>query len=247
MQLIPAIDVLDGKIVRLKQGKRDQAHVYSDDPLSFARKWSQAGASYLHVVDLNGAFGEGPQLLDLCRKLASDVKVAFQIGGGIRSLDLAKKYIDAGADRLVVGTAAITDGRLLTDLIEHFGPPRVVVSIDVKNDRVMMKGWTEESEFSPLDFVNVLRSMGVRRILLTDISRDGMMQGPNIELINQVAREGKLALLASGGVSTSEDLLRLRREGDSRVEGVIAGTALYEGKIRLEDVHDITRRMTRPG
>ncbi|MFH1679695.1 MAG: 1-(5-phosphoribosyl)-5-[(5-phosphoribosylamino)methylideneamino]imidazole-4-carboxamide isomerase, partial [Candidatus Eisenbacteria bacterium] len=226
MKVIPTLDILDDKVVRLRQGRREDATVYSDDPVATARRWKEEGAQYLHIVDLNGAFEGGHTVTNVCRRIRDEVGIPFQVGGGIRLVETAKAYLDAGADRIVVGTAAVTDGNLFTELIHDFGR-RVVAAVDSRDDLVLFHGWTEVSEFHPGDLAEVLKSMGARRLLLTDVARDGMEAGPNVDLLRMVAKRCGLPLIASGGVSKPADIEALRGLGKDVVEGVILGRAIY--------------------
>lgn len=232
MQVIPAVDVLDGKVVRLHQGKREETKVYSDQPLKFVEQWMAQGAKFLHLVDLNGAFGQGSRLVDLAKSIAG-LGLEFQVGGGIRTREAAEQYLNAGASRIVVGTAAVTEARLLEELMFEYGAGKVVVAIDTQGDQVMMKGWTEATEFKPLDYAVVLQSMGLRRVMMTDISRDGTMQGANIELVNQVAEGSRLRVLVSGGIGSLDDLRALKAAAHPGIEGAVLGKSIYEGRIKL--------------
>ncbi|MBI3099316.1 MAG: 1-(5-phosphoribosyl)-5-[(5-phosphoribosylamino)methylideneamino]imidazole-4-carboxamide isomerase [Planctomycetes bacterium] len=234
MLVIPAVDVLDGKVVRLHQGKREESRVYSDQPLKFVEQWMAQGARFLHLVDLNGAFGQGSRLLDLAKAIA-DLGLEFQVGGGIRTRETADLYLKAGATRIVMGTAAVTEARVLEDLVFEFGAAKVVVAIDTRGDQVMMKGWTEATEFNPLDYAVVLQSMGLRRVMITDIGRDGTMQGANVELINRVAEGSRLRVLASGGIGSIDDLRALKAAAHAGVEGAVLGRSIYEGRIQLAE------------
>lgn len=232
MQVIPAVDVLDGKVVRLHQGKREETRVYSDQPLRFVEQWMAQGAKFLHLVDLNGAFGQGSRLVDLAKSIAG-LGLEFQVGGGIRTRETAEQYLNAGASRIVVGTAAVTEARLLEELVFEFGAGKVVVAIDTQGDQVMMKGWTEATEFNPLDYAVVLQSMGLRRVMITDIGRDGTMQGANIDLVNRVAAGCRLRVLVSGGIGSLDDLRALKAVAHPGLEGVVLGKSIYEGRIKL--------------
>lgn len=239
MLVIPAVDVLDGKVVRLQRGRRETVQVYSDDPVAAARRWAKGGARFLHVVNLNGAFGEPVDLCPLCARLAAEVGVPFEVGGGIRSAAAAEAYLKAGATRVVVGTSTVRDSRGFLELLHRVGGDRVVVSVDVKQGRVATHGWTATADIGAVELAVMLRGLGVGRLMVTDVERDGMMTGPNVELMREVARAGGLPVIASGGVASVEDLRRLKAEEANGIEGAIVGKALYEGKIRLEDLQDL--------
>jgi len=238
MFAIPAVDVLDGKAVRLQRGERAKAHVYHDDPVDAARRWADGGATLIHVVNLNGAFGEPADLVPLCGRL-SKVGVPFQIGGGIRNAEIAGRYLEAGASRVVVGTSVVQDPDGFLELLRRAGPERVVVAVDVKGGKVATRGWTATVEETPGALARRLRGLDVRRLLVTDVGRDGMLEGPNVELTREVARAGGIPVIASGGVSCTEDVRRLKAASADGIEAAIVGKALYEGRIRMEELKGI--------
>jgi phosphoribosylformimino-5-aminoimidazole carboxamide ribotide isomerase len=240
MLIIPAVDVLDGHAVRLQRGERARAHVYHADPLDAARRWADGGARFLHLVNLNGAFGEPVDLLPLCARLAREVRVPFQVGGGIRGADLADRYLAAGAARVVVGTSVVQDPGVFREMLRRAGPERVVVAVDVKEGKVALRGWTATADESPAGLAAKLKALGVARLLVTDVGRDGMLSGPNVELTREVARAGGIPVIASGGISRIEDLHALRSAEADGIEGVIVGKALYEGRIRMEELRDFS-------
>mgnify|MGYP000380341795 CR=1 FL=1 len=238
MFAIPAVDVLDGKVVRLQRGERAKAHVYFEDPADAARLWADGGATLVHVVNLNGAFGESVDLSPLCGRL-SRTGVPFQIGGGIRTPEIAERYLGAGALRVVVGTSVVQDPEAFLELLRVAGPERVVVSVDVKDGRVATRGWTTTVEEPPDCLAARLRGLGVRRLLVTDVGRDGMLEGPNVDLTRRMAHAGGIPVIASGGVSCIEDVRRLSEVAADGIEAVIVGKALYEGRIRMEALRAI--------
>lgn len=227
MQVIPAVDVLQGRVVRLREGDYGQVTDYGDDPVSVARRWMAEGATLVHVVDLEAARGGGPDR-SLWQHLAH-AGVRFQIGGGLRSPELARAALAAGAERVVMGTAAVWE----PDLIARVGDPeRVVAAVDVRGGRARGIGWTDEGrELS--EVLPQLQAVGVRRLLVTGIERDGTMQGPDLDLLGRVKRlVPEVALIASGGVGTLEDLTAVAELG---CEAVVVGKALYEGRITLAE------------
>lgn len=238
MLVIPAVDILDGKVVRLQRGQREKVQVFADDPVEAASGWARAGARFLHVVNLNAAFGEAVDLVPLCARLARSVGVPFEIGGGIRSAAAAEAYLKAGACRVIVGTSTVRDSKTFLDILHGVGGERVVVAVDVKQGRVATHGWTATVDLAATDLAGLIRGLGIGRLMVTDVERDGMMAGPNIELMRDVARVSGLPVIASGGIASIEDLRRLKAVSSSGIEGAIVGRALYEGKIRMEDVKD---------
>lgn len=231
MNIFPAIDLYEGKAVRLFKGDYSQMTVYSNDPTSIARDFSAQGAKFMHVVDLEGAkSGETPNL-ETVKRLACATDAFVEVGGGIRSIDVIDKYIDAGVDRVILGTAALTDRAFLLSAIKKYGE-RIAVGVDIRDSYVAIKGWTEKSERLALDFCRELESIGVKTIISTDISKDGAMQGANHELYKQLSGEVNINIIASGGVSALDDVIKLR---DMGLYGAIIGKAYYTGAIKLSE------------
>ncbi len=233
MQIIPAVDVLDGQVVRLRQGKFDDVTTYGTAPVAVAKSWVEEGATLVHVVDLNGARHGEPDL-NLWSSLAS-AGIPYQIGGGIRTFDLGLRALQEGAQRVVLGTAAVWNPHVAGDLVQSFGPDRVVAAVDVRNGRATGSGW--EGEGRPVaDVCRDLAGAGVGWILATGIDRDGMMSGPDTDLLQEVrvAAPG-VKLIASGGVANLDDITALGRAG---YEAVVVGRALYEGGFSLNEAID---------
>jgi len=225
--------------VRLTQGRKQDATVYDSDPVDVARRFEGAGARMIHVVDLDGAFADGrsPNRA-LAREIFSSVKVPIQFGGGMRSIADVKHMIDGGATRVVVGTLAIESPETLVTLVKLFGAS-VCVSIDAREDEVMVRGWERGARISTIDLARQIARAGIERIVYTDVARDGMLSGPNIETSCEIARTSGLRVTASGGVSTLEDIRRLRDCGEPLVDSVIVGKALYEGRISLQEALEV--------
>jgi len=237
--LFPAIDLRQGHCVRLRQGRMEDETVFSQDPADMARRWQAGGARWLHLVNLDGAFSQASQNLSVVRAIAEAVDIPIQLGGGMRDAEAAGDGLALGASRIILGTVAIAAPQVVADAVERFGPQRVVVGIDAREGRVATHGWTEISEVDAIDLAKEMADLGVERVVYTDISRDGMMTGPNVEATLQLARRTHLKVIASGGVATLDDLRLLRPlEGDG-VEGVIVGRALYEGAFSLEEALEI--------
>lgn len=227
---IPAVDIRAGRCVRLVQGDFGRETRYADDPAAMARHWQDEGALRLHIVDLDGARDGVRANADVIARLLRSVTIPVQVGGGIRSLEAAHALLEQGADRVIVGTRAAEEPDILRDWIASLGAEHVIVGVDARDGRVATHGWQIATELSVLDFCAHLSRLGVRRIVYTDVARDGLLGGPNLELTRQVAMQ--LAVIGSGGVASLEDLLAL---ADAGAEGAIIGTALYEGRLQLRD------------
>jgi len=231
--IIPAIDIQDGCVVRLIQGKFEEKKIYSSDPVKTARHWVKLGASFLHVVDLDGAMQGVPKNLGLACDIARNVAVPVEFGGGIRTLKVIKELLDAGFYRVVLGTKAITDERFLKEAYSKFRE-KVIVSVDAKQGSVQIAGWI--SDLKGMDSSALclrLKKTGFKRAIYTDTLKDGTLAGPNIKGIKNLLSKTGLKLIASGGISSLDDIYRLRRLEKEGLEGVIIGKALYEGKITL--------------
>jgi len=235
MLVIPAIDLKNGSCVRLLQGRETDVTVYDENPVAVARQFAAAGARMIHVVDLDGAFqgGESPNRA-VVKQIVKAVDVPVQFGGGIRSVADVQQLCDAGVKRVVLGTVAAESPELLQDMITRFGE-KICVGVDAKDGQVTTRGWQTVTHIKAVDLARSVVSAGVHRLIYTDISRDGMLAGPNIEQTVAVARAAKVPVTASGGVSSLDDVKRLRDAGEPLLDSVIVGKALYEQKFRLED------------
>jgi len=236
MQIIPAIDIRDGRCVRLEQGDYGRETVFDDNPAAMARRWQKAGAKRLHVVDLDGAREGCPVNADEIHAILSAVSIPVQVGGGIRDIGVADAYLKAGADRVALGTAAVKDQTTLVNAVSLFRD-RIIVGVDARDGMVAIEGWLEQSDIRALDLVRQLSEFGVARVFYTDISRDGLLAGPNFAGIHELLEHAAglpspMAVIASGGVSTIEHLQRLALIG---VEGAIVGKALYTGALDLAE------------
>ena len=233
--IFPAIDLRGGKVVRLKQGDPTRQTTYDNNPAAVARRWLDAGARWLHVVNLDGAFGEGDsanqEALDAILSEAGD-QAQIQFGGGLRTQAAIESALDLGVRRVVLGTAAVENPSLVKRAINRFGPQRIVAGIDARQGRVRIRGWGDDSGVDTLTLGTRLFQQGVRTVIFTDIARDGVGQGINVQATVNLAKSTGLAVIASGGVATLEDILRVRQAG---LAGVIVGRALYEGQIDLEE------------
>lgn len=236
MIIIPAIDLYQGKVVRLVKGDINRSKIYSNDPVETAKKWQAQGAGYLHIVDLSAAFEQGDNLA-VIKSIIKSVRMKIEVGGGIRDLDKAKAVISLGAERVIIGTKGLDDD-FLGQILKNLGEEKVAVSVDVKDSFVAVKGWQEKTPVKYLEFIDSLKNKGVKWIIYTDISRDGTLEGINLKNIKQLSGHKGLNFIISGGISTIEDIKKIKQEA-SFVQGVIVGKALYEEKISLSAANAI--------
>ncbi len=241
MIIFPAIDIKQGRCVRLIQGKKENEVVYSHDPAEVARSFEAIGASWLHVVDLDGAFEGVPRNLSIVREIAQRVRIPLQVGGGLRRIEDVKRVIEAGAARVVIGTKAAESPAFIEELLRRFGSERIVLGLDARDGVVAVKGWVELAEVRAVDLARSMRELGITRAVYTDVTKDGLLQGPNFEAIEQVARSSGLRIIASGGVSSLQDIKRLIALQEVGVEGVIIGKAIYDGTIDLREALSLVR------
>lgn len=238
MNLYPAIDVLDGKAVRLVKGDFDAKKVYDEDPLAAARGWVDAGARFLHVVDLDGARAGVPTNIEHLRRIASELGVPVQFGGGLRSLTAIEGALRAGAERVILGTAAFTDPQLLSEALGRW-PGQVLVSVDVRDGRIATGGWTESVAGAPEAVIGQLAARGARELVYTNVDRDGMLEGPDLEEVARVAAAVPGNFIYSGGIGALADLEGLACLKASSLAGVIVGKALYEQRFTVADAHAV--------
>jgi phosphoribosylformimino-5-aminoimidazole carboxamide ribotide isomerase len=232
MLVIPAIDLKDGRCVRLRQGNMQDETVYSHDPCAMGLQWERLGARFLHIVDLNGAIEGQPKNLSHIEAILKAVSVPVQIGGGIRTIDTIRLYLSQGAARVVLGTAALKNEMLLDRACAEF-PGRILVGIDVRDGKVAVRGWTSVSETRAPDFLRELAGFPLAGVIYTDIGRDGMLEGPNVPALREIVARSTVPVIASGGISRVEDIRAIKSLG-AGVEGVIVGKALYDGKLDLK-------------
>jgi len=234
MNIYPAVDILNGQAVRLRQGRKDDVTVYGR-PLEMAQRWAQAGAEWLHVVDLDGAFEGSPGNHALIAEIATAIPaLKLQVGGGMRSMSVLDQVFGAGVRRAVLGTSAVTDSDFTRAALKQWGD-RIAIGIDARDGIARVSGWTEDSKIGAIDLARRLESEGATRVIYTDISRDGVLVGPNIPSLRQMIDGTGLEVIASGGVSGIEDVRALSEMKDPRLDGVIIGKALYEKRITLEE------------
>ena len=237
MLIFPAIDLFEGKAVRLLKGEYDQMTVYNEDPLSVARDFAACGATCLHLVDLEGAKSGTTPNIDTIRRLAAETDLFTEVGGGIRNMDTVRAYLSAGVDRVILGTAALQDEAFLTEALAEYGD-RIAVGVDIRNGKVAIRGWVETSETDAMEFMAKLEQLGVRTVICTDISRDGAMAGTNHDLYAELTSRFQMNVIASGGVSSMEDVRRLAQKN---LYGAIIGRAYYTGAISLRDAIEVAK------
>ena len=235
MLIFPAIDLYDGKAVRLYKGDYSQMTVYSEDPVALAKEFAKAGAARLHIVDLEGAkLGTTPHL-EIIRQIIRETSLFVEVGGGIRNMKTVHTYLGAGVNRVILGTAAVTDEAFLREAVMTYGE-RIAVGVDIKDSRVAIKGWTVKSSVDPFHFCRWLEEIGISTIICTDISKDGAMQGTNRELYRKLSGAFKVNIIASGGISSIDDIEHLK---SLDLHGAIIGKAYYTGKIDLKQAIEV--------
>lgn len=237
MVILPAIDLYEGKAVRLYKGDYDKMTVYSENPLEIARDFEKSGAEYIHIVDLEGAkTGETPNI-EVVKKIVSATSLKAEIGGGIRSMEVIEKYINAGVSRVILGTAAVLDKEFLLSAVEKYGE-KIAVGADIKDGFIAIKGWIEKSEIKCDEFFKEMEKIGVKTIICTDISKDGAMAGTNRDLYKDLSEKFDINIIASGGVSSIDDITALKEMG---IYGAIIGKAYYIGAIKIDEAVEVAK------
>jgi phosphoribosylformimino-5-aminoimidazole carboxamide ribotide isomerase len=234
MDVIPAIDILDGRCVRLYQGDYQKSEVFSEDPVEVAQRWYSQGAKYLHVVDLDGAKEGKPKNLKVIEAIARSIPMRVQMGGGLRDRASIISVLNSGVSRVILGTAAVENSQLIADICAEF-PEQIMIGIDARDGKVATRGWLTNSEIMAVDLAKRMADVGIAGIIYTDIHRDGTMQGPNIEALRQLAENVDVPVIASGGISSITDLLSLLSLESVGVKGAIIGKAIYTGDIQLRE------------
>ena len=245
MLLIPAIDLKEGKCVRLRQGRMDDETVFSDDPVAVAKKWADAGARRLHIVDLDGAFAGKPVNAEVIHQIAEACPdLPIQVGGGIRDEDTVQAYLDAGVQYVIIGTKAVSAPHFINDLCLEF-PGHIIVGLDAKNGKVAIDGWSKLSHHDVIDMAKHFERDGVEAIIFTDIGRDGMMKGVNVESTVELAREIRIPVIASGGITNIDDVRALCAVADEGIMGAITGRAIYEGTLDFAEGQALSDKLTK--
>ena len=236
MLLIPAIDLKDGRCVRLLQGEADAQTIYSNDPVEMAISFEDAGAKRLHLVDLDGAFqGKGANMA-IIRSILKNISIPVQLGGGLRNAENIEQIFELGVSSVIVGTMAVKNSEFLEEIIQRYSGKRIYLGVDALNRKVSIEGWQERTEIDDVELALHWKKHGIQRIVFTDIARDGMLSGPNLEALGDFARRTGLKIVASGGVSSMEDLELLKTLEKDGVDQVISGKAIYEGKLNLKEI-----------
>ena len=235
MKIFPAIDLYEGKAVRLLKGDYNNLTVYSENPIEIAKDFEAQGATELHTVDLEGARDGGTPNIDIIKSFVENTSLNVEVGGGIRSMDTVKAYLDAGVTRVILGTAAVTDEEFLKKAVETYGD-KIAVGADIKDGKVAIKGWIEKSDYGTFEFFEKLQKIGVSTVICTDISKDGAMQGTNRELYKELSEKFKVNIIASGGVSSLDDVEALN---SMNLFGAIIGKAYYTGAIKISDALEV--------
>ncbi len=237
MKIFPAIDLYEGKAVRLFKGDYNAVTVYSENPIEIAKDFENSGATELHTVDLEGARDGGTPNIEIIKSFVENTSLNVEVGGGIRSMDVVKAYLDAGVARVILGTAAVTNPDFLKEAVAIYGD-KIAVGADIKDGKVAIKGWVEKSEYSTFDFFEMLQEIGVSTVICTDISKDGAMQGTNRELYKELSQKFSVNIIASGGVSTLDDIKALN---EMDLFGAIIGKAYYTGAIKINEALEATK------
>lgn len=238
MRIYPAIDIINGACVRLVRGDYDKVTTFADDPCEVALRWQREGGEFIHIVDLDGARSGMMPNADLIRRIARSLDVPVEVGGGIRNMDCVEKYLESGVERVIIGTSALNDPEFVRRAVEKYGD-KIAVGIDAKDGMVAVNGWEEVSRTSAIELAKDMQSIGVKSIIYTDIATDGMLMGPNVDAMKEMSDAVDMDVVASGGVSSTEDLEKLKATG---VEGAIIGKALYTGNVTLVDAIETARR-----
>ncbi|MBE6796637.1 MAG: 1-(5-phosphoribosyl)-5-[(5-phosphoribosylamino)methylideneamino]imidazole-4-carboxamide isomerase [Ruminococcaceae bacterium] len=235
MKIFPAIDLYEGKAVRLLKGDYNNLTVYSENPIEIAKDFERQGATELHTVDLEGARDGGTPNIDIIKSFVENTSLNVEVGGGIRSMDTVKAYLDAGVTRVILGTAAVTDEEFLKKAVETYGD-KIAVGADIKDGKIAIKGWVEKSDYGTFEFFEKLQKIGVSTVICTDISKDGAMQGTNRELYKELSERFNVNIIASGGVSSLDDVEALN---SMKLFGAIIGKAYYTGAIKISDALEV--------
>ncbi len=235
MIIIPAVDISSGKCVRLRQGEKGDIKEYSDNPLEMALKWENEGAELLHLVDLDRTIDGSNQNINIIEDIVKTLKIPVELGGGLRTMNDIEWALSAGVERVIVGTSVVENRKFVEEALKRFGSKKIIAGIDARNGYTAIRGWKETTKIKAIELAVEMEKMGIMTIIYTDIKRDGMLTGPNIEEVNKIIESTNLKIIASGGVSSIEDIKNLKSLNEPGLEGVIVGKALYEKKFSLKE------------
>ena len=235
MIIFPAIDIKDGKCVRLYKGDFNKITFYDTSPIDQASIFFKSGFKHIHIVDLDGALLGESKNFNRIKEIVKKIKLKIQIGGGIRNIDIINNWLEAGVDKIVMGTAAVENIGLLKSACKKF-KNKIAIALDIKDGSIALSGWTKQTNISPLDFIKEIENFGVSRIIYTDISKDGTKKGPNINKTIELSNKTKVPIVVSGGVSSIEDIKKIRSLNNPNIEGVIVGKSIYDGDIKINDL-----------
>lgn len=245
MIIIPAVDIKSGRCVRLREGRADAETIFSDHPLEMAQKWVDLGAERLHIIDLDGAFEKGPRNSAAIKEIVEAIQIPIQLGGGIRDLKTVEVYLSLGLAQIILGTVALKDPAMVQEACRVF-PGQIMVSLDARDNRVAVEGWTEISEKDPVDLAKQYEDWGVKAIIFTDISRDGTQQGPSLPSTRRLAQATGLPVIAAGGIATLSDVQSLAALEADGLVGMITGRAIYSGSLNLPEAIEWLKKNTSP-
>ena len=241
MHFYPAIDIKNGQFIRLKKGQLDELTIYGDDPVTQAKKFCEAGAKWIHIVDIDGAFNGASKNMDVILSIKNNVKSKVQVGGGIRKLKTIQKLLDHNIDRIVLGTVAVTDPPFVREVCEKF-PGKIAIGLDTKNEFVATEGWAKKSKINFESFLKLYEDSSVSSIIFTDIEKDGLMEGANFVQLKKLLSLTKLNIIASGGVASLQDLAKLKNIKNKNLKGVISGKAIYEQKFSVKEAIEVLEK-----
>jgi len=235
MIVIPAVDISSGKCVRLRQGKKGDIKEYSDNPLEMALKWENEGAELLHLIDLDRTIDDSEQNINIIENIVKILKIPVELGGGLRTMNDIEWALSIGVERVIIGTSVVENRKFVEEALRRFGNKKIIAGIDARNGYTAIRGWKETTKIKAIELAVEIEKMGIMTIIYTDIKRDGMLTGPNIEETKEIIKSTNLKIIASGGISSIEDIKNLKSLNQPRLEGVIIGKALYEDKFSLKD------------
>ncbi|BDU51485.1 1-(5-phosphoribosyl)-5-[(5-phosphoribosylamino)methylideneamino]imidazole-4-carboxamide isomerase [Haliovirga abyssi] len=236
MKIFPAIDIRNGKCVRLTQGDYKKETIFFDNPVEVAKRFEEEGAGFIHLVDLDGALEGELKNRELIRDIVNNINIPVELGGGIRDLFRIEELLKLGVSRVILGTIAIKKPEIVKEAVEKFGAEKIVIGIDAKDGKVAITGWTEITKKDSIEFIKDMEKLGVKTVIYTDISKDGMLEGINLDIMKKILEETKINLVASGGVGTINDIIELNKLENEKLEGVIVGKAIYENRLNLKEV-----------